>query len=741
MKNYLKRLGNILCAIAIMFAPVASGYCRGLFFQEQDPERLNELSMKRRTMRMSKKKIFTKTMAIVLVATMLIGSVPDRCNRIIVKATEGETEKNYIVETISDKARKELEQQYDEVSTISDMAVEVSEDNTLILSLTSREKEKLKRSNQIVTVEPDLIMKGSSEEKNEKVYEKWDSKEDIQWNLKMIDVNQQVTDNKLSNKIKVAVIDSGVDFVSDIEVKERMNFIPDQDEISPLYEDGSGHGTSVAGIIAAMDNDEGITGIDENVELYSAKVLDENNQAPISRVIEAIDWAIDKNVNIINMSLGTSAYSQVLHNAVKRASNKGILIVSAAGNGGAVEYPAAFDETLAVGSVGADGTISEQSSVGDSIDVVAPGEQILSSSAFDGVMASSGTSVAAPHVTGVAAKLWEKNKDVDANFIKKLICDSAKPAGDKKQYGYGIVDLAYALDNFDDAWEKYQEEDVIDSADDGNLVNENQNIVQCFDDVNIVEGRWIAQDGTHEDILDKNIITEDDLKVVKIGARLPDKKEYGINGKTEHPEFHGYHKTKKENYTNYIGYYYLLSKMAVSYAEGTYSDPEPPKWAKDGYFTELCKAVGGGIGLGSSKQTWSTILKKCKVNNRNKSLVVYGMAIHTATDAFSHSVVVGEKRLLNEEGDSTSNKQGKYRLESAKHVARKMLTHIKNRTRGYVSDFAVPSSITGNKFKMIYIKKMALDINETTYNDNRAAFDAMNVEDFKYYDDKQKIWR
>ncbi len=139
----------------------------------------------------------------------------------------------------------------------------------------------------------------------------------------------------------------------------RKNFIPGEDEISVIYEDISGHGTSVAGIIAAKDNDEGITGINPYVQLYSARILDENKQAPASRVVAAIDWAIEQDVDIINISFGTTVDSEEIHAAIRRAYDAGILIVAAAGNNGVVEYPAAYDEVVAVGAVDAKGERTE----------------------------------------------------------------------------------------------------------------------------------------------------------------------------------------------------------------------------------------------------------------------------------------------------------------------------------------------------------------------------------------------
>ena len=94
-----------------------------------------------------------------------------------------------------------------------------------------------------------------------------------------------------------------------MELKGFIDLVPGYEECLPYYTDITGHGSAVAGIIAAEKNGKGITGINTNVELYSARVLDENNSAPTSRVIEAIYWAIDHNVNIINMSFGMRRFT------------------------------------------------------------------------------------------------------------------------------------------------------------------------------------------------------------------------------------------------------------------------------------------------------------------------------------------------------------------------------------------------------------------------------------------------
>ena len=128
-------------------------------------------------------------------------------------------------------------------------------------------------------------------------------------------INADKANINSNQKVKVAIIDSGVDAISGIKVKERINLVDDKEDNLLFFEDYSGHGTSVAGIIAGSNGENNVEGINPNVELYSAKVLDDNNAAPISRVIEGIYWAIEQDVDIINLSLGTTVYSEALEKA------------------------------------------------------------------------------------------------------------------------------------------------------------------------------------------------------------------------------------------------------------------------------------------------------------------------------------------------------------------------------------------------------------------------------------------
>lgn len=312
----------------------------------------------------------------------------------------------------------------------------------------------------------------------------------------------------------------------------KKNLVPGEENVTPLFEDTSGHGTSIAGIIAAKDNEKGIMGINQNVEIYSARVLDDYNMAPISRVVEGIYWAIENNVNIISLSFGTSTDSAVLKKAIEDATNKGILIIAAAGNCGQnkkVEYPAAYEEVMAVGAVDANGNVSEYCSIGEELDILAPGDNIKSTGSFEGVMVSSGTSMAVPHVVGVATSLWEKDLDSSCDFVKELIKVSANKHVDDTECG--VVDMEYALSIYDDFKKIYRKGYTKNTRKKAEEELNNDSELQTFDnEIEYVNGSW--HDSDHEDIAAKGTkyvdLTANQIKIVKKGARFPDIQFLGL---------------------------------------------------------------------------------------------------------------------------------------------------------------------------------------------------------------------
>ncbi len=204
--------------------------------------------------------------------------------------------------------------------------------------------------------------------------------------------------------VTVAVIDSGV-CAAHPDLAGRLLPGHDYVENDDTPQDSYGHGCAVTGVIAANDdNGIGIAGVAPNAMILPLRVLDGQGLGSYSNVAAAIVAATDAGAQIINLSLGGSAPSSVLESAVNYADAHGVTIVAAAGNtGGDLLYPAAYAPVVAVGSVDQDLSLSSFSSRGPGLDLLAPGRDILSTSVDDGYTTLSGTSFAAPYVSGVAA--------------------------------------------------------------------------------------------------------------------------------------------------------------------------------------------------------------------------------------------------------------------------------------------------------------------------------------------------
>lgn len=205
--------------------------------------------------------------------------------------------------------------------------------------------------------------------------------------------------------ITIAVIDSGVT-ATHVDLAGRItagwDFV--QDDAQP--QDDMGHGTAIAGIIAAnMGNGLGIAGVAPNATIMPLRVLDANGVGTYADVAAAIIYATDHGAQVINLSLGGAFPSTMLQNAVSYALNRSVIIIAAGGNTGSdnAVYPAAFAGVIGVGSVDSDLSRSSFSNYGESIDVLAPGRDIVTTTRDGGYALFTGTSMAAPHVAGIAA--------------------------------------------------------------------------------------------------------------------------------------------------------------------------------------------------------------------------------------------------------------------------------------------------------------------------------------------------
>lgn len=249
--------------------------------------------------------------------------------------------------------------------------------------------------------------------------------------------------------IKIAVLDTG----SSTHVDLLENVVESWDATgNGNATDFQGHSTHVAGIISAVDNAEGILGVAPKSKIYFVKVLDNNGQGGYQAIEAGIRKAIEWKVDIINMSLGSPSEPPAsLHEAIKEAHDAGIFIVAAAGNdSGAVNFPARWNEVIAVGAIDPNGDLCPFSSVGDEIAVVAAGDSIYSTWLNNSYATLRGTSQASPFVSGLIALILSYNRNhPDSHQIKTLqdmfvelnkICDPKGRIVDGKigHVGFGI---------------------------------------------------------------------------------------------------------------------------------------------------------------------------------------------------------------------------------------------------------------------------------------------------------------
>ncbi|SHK34552.1 S8 family peptidase [Desulforamulus aeronauticus] len=228
--------------------------------------------------------------------------------------------------------------------------------------------------------------------------------------------------------VRVAVIDSGIDGnhpnLGD-NLKGGVNFV----NPGASFADDNGHGTHVAGIIAASDTGTGIIGVAPEAELFAVKVLDKWGEGTVQGAINAIDWCLRNGIHVVNMSFGTDKYSRALEEAVRVAHNRGLLIVAAAGNDGGpdtVDYPAVFDQTISVAAVDQRGRLASYSSSGPEVDLLAPGSNILSTYRWGSFVRQSGSSMATAHISGAVALLKAKYPKEDIHRLRRRLISGAR---------------------------------------------------------------------------------------------------------------------------------------------------------------------------------------------------------------------------------------------------------------------------------------------------------------------------
>ncbi|MCS0674085.1 S8 family peptidase [Cytobacillus firmus] len=257
--------------------------------------------------------------------------------------------------------------------------------------------------------------------------------------------------------IKIAVLDTGCD-LSHADLKDRItggrNFTDDDNSDPNIFKDYNGHGTHVAGTIAAHENDAGVIGVAPEADLLIVKVLNKDGSGQYEWIINGIHYAIEQNADIISMSLGGPADVPELHDAIKAAVKKNILVVCAAGNEGDGDdstdefaYPGCYNEVISVGAINLERDSSEFTNSHNEIDLVAPGEEILSTFLNGKYATLSGTSMAAPHVSGALALIKDlankqfERKLSEPELYAQLIRRTVPLGNSPKLEGNGLVYL------------------------------------------------------------------------------------------------------------------------------------------------------------------------------------------------------------------------------------------------------------------------------------------------------------
>lgn len=294
-----------------------------------------------------------------------------------------------------------------------------------------------------------------------------DPRLDEQWNLEAVGWRQR--DPGTASGVLVAIIDSGVDAEHPDLAAQIWHNVAEQTGVAGVDDDGngyvddvagwdfadapglpgdgdfldpdpdpddeSGHGTHVAGIVAATSNNgTGIAGVAPGAALMVLRAgfnIGGSGYLQDDDIAAAIVYAADNGAKIINLSLGDPRYSPLLADAVRYATNRDVVVVAAAGNEGSSEvyYPARLDETIGVAAAGRAGHPAAFSNYGASIDLIAPGVAILSAQPGGGYGQLSGTSMAAPHVSAVAALIRARHPEYDRLQVAGALAQAASPVG------------------------------------------------------------------------------------------------------------------------------------------------------------------------------------------------------------------------------------------------------------------------------------------------------------------------
>lgn len=307
----------------------------------------------------------------------------------------------------------------------------------MLLELNDKQVQGLSNNPQIVAIEENHEVKAT---------------QTVPWGVTRVQATNAHASGYTGSGIKVAILDTGIDRThQDLNVRGGYSVFTDSANRDPYY-DGSGHGTHVAGTVAALNNSVGVLGVAYNAQLYAVKVLNNSGSGSYAGIAQGIEWSIQNGMDIINMSLGGSQSSSILQSYCNLAYNNGILLVAAAGNSGnsagtgnTVNYPARYSSVIAVAATDSNNRRASFSSTGSTVELAAPGVGIQSTIPGNRYASYNGTSMASPHVAGVAALVWQAKPGLSNVQLRNLLNQTALNLGNSNHFGNGLVRAQNAI--------------------------------------------------------------------------------------------------------------------------------------------------------------------------------------------------------------------------------------------------------------------------------------------------------
>ena len=310
----------------------------------------------------------------------------------------------------------------------------------------------MRAQDRVLRVDTDLLIEAFAEgDKPEEVHPApgYQPPQTVPWGIERVRAPEAWASSEGAG-VKVGIVDTGIDLN---HPDLRANIAGNASFVlgAPSGEDDNGHGTHVAGTVAAVNNEIGVVGVAPRAKLYAVKVLSRTGQGWLSDIIDGLTWCVNNRIQVVNMSLGCAEGNESFHAAIQAVHGAGIIMVAAAGNDGQgrVSYPAAYDEeVIAVSATDSDNRLASFSNYGWEIDFAAPGVGINSTYFRWRYRELSGTSMASPHVAGVCALRLAAHRRESPAEVEAALAGAAEDlgaAGPDPNFGNGLINALGAL--------------------------------------------------------------------------------------------------------------------------------------------------------------------------------------------------------------------------------------------------------------------------------------------------------